>query len=357
MAYRGVILKAYPTATQRQKIEQTFGCCRLVYNKRLADRKESGDSKPRSTNFPDISSEYLKDFPFLESIDGKALVCSLQDQEKAVKRLGSTTDLSSLRFKSKRDHWQSYRTWGVSLNRERTRIDLPIVGSIKVKGFFGSYSRIVSASIKRTPPGEYYIVLTLEFKPEPRPNKGGQIGIDVGLDLYSVDSNGHENNNPQYYEKSLKKLKRLQRRLDRKTKDSKNYEKQRRRLAKVHAKIANQRKDYLQKLTTTLIRENQTICVEELDIRAMLADKSASQHIASASWRMFRDILTYKAAWYGNELKLANPSLISRSICPHCGYMSSGNTDRLTSMRMCPNCKKFFDADQRVASKILLNAH
>jgi putative transposase len=148
----------------------------------------------------------------------------------------------------------------------------------------------------------------------------------------------------------------MQRSLARKTKDSKNYEKQRRRLAKVHAKIANQRKDYLQKLTTTLIRENQTICVEELDIQAMLADKSASQHIASASWRMFRDMLTYKAAWYGNELKLATPSLISRSICPHCGYKSSGNTDRLTSMRMCPNCKKFFDADQRVASKILLNA-
>lgn len=122
MAYRSVILKAYPTATQRQKIEQTFGCCRLVYNNRLAKRQERADSKPRSISFPEIRSEYFKDFPFLDSVDFRALVCSLEDQEKAVKRLGSTTDLSSLRFKSKRDHWQSYRTWGVSLNREKTRV-------------------------------------------------------------------------------------------------------------------------------------------------------------------------------------------------------------------------------------------
>ena len=240
MTFKGVVLKHILPKPKGRRLNRPLWALGLSITNGLQTIKSAG-SRPRSTCFPDIRSEYFKDFPFLESIDGKALVCSLEDQEKAVKRLGTTTDLSSLRFKSKRDHWQSYRTWGVSLNREKTRIDLPIVGSIKVKGFFGSYSKIVSASIKRTPPGEYYIVLTLEFKSEPRPNKGGQIGIDVGLDLYSVDSNGHENNNPQYYEKSLKKLKRMQRSLARKAKDSKNYEKQRRRLAKVHAKIANQR--------------------------------------------------------------------------------------------------------------------
>lgn len=130
--------------------------------------------------------------------------------------------------------------------------------------------KINNVTIEHTPTGKYFAVLNVEFEPRPRPNNGGCIGIDVGIKEFYSDSNGNVVSNPKYLEKSMRKLIREQRRLSRKPKGSNNRNKQRVKVALVHEKITNQRNDFLQKQSTILIRENQTICIEELKVRNIL---------------------------------------------------------------------------------------
>lgn len=356
MAYKGIVLRAYPTDTQREMIERTFGCCRFVYNKRLEGRNNNDYYKVRSTDFLDIKKEFFRANPFLNDVDARALKCSLQDQEKAVKGCVEDPNAVKPKYKSRKNHWQFYRTWGVSIIKERSKgfVDLPVVGRVKVRGLCGGYKRIISATVERAPSGKYFITLVVEFAPAVLAKRNNQIGIDVGLDHYYLDDSDKERAlNPEHYEKALKRLKRIDRSLKRKREGSKNYEKQRIRHAKLHEKIANQRKDYLQNLTTQLIRDNQTVSVEALDIVNMRKNHDYAMRIASASWRMFRDMLTYKAEWYGRELRTATPEQIGRTSCPHCGYTATDVSDDLTTLRICPKCGKFYDATPGIALKIL----
>ena len=133
-------------------------------------------------------------------------------------------------------------------------------------------------------------------------NQGGSIGIDVGIKEFYSDSNENTVSNPKYLEKSMRKLIREQRKLSRKEKGSSNRNKQRIKVALVHEKITNQRNDFLQKQSTMLIRENQTICIEDLNVKNMMRNHKLAQHIGSASWTKFFDMLSYKATWYGNDI-------------------------------------------------------
>ena len=162
--------------------------------------------------------------------------------------------------------------------------------------------------------------LNVEFEPEFRPNAGGVVGIDVGIKAFYSDSNGNTVNNPKYLEKSMRKLIWEQRRLSRKQKGSNNRNKQRIKVALVHEQISNQRNDFLQKQSTMLVRENQTICIEDLKVRNMLRNHKLAQHIGSASWSKFFDMLIYKAAWYGNGIIKVPTFYPSSQTCSCCGY-------------------------------------
>ena len=124
-------------------------------------------------------------------------------------------------------------------------------------------------TIEHTPSGKYFAVLNVDFEPDSRQNNGGMIGIDVGIKEFYSDSNGNTVSNPGYLERSMRKLIREQRRLSRKQKGSRNRDKQRIRVARVHEKITNQRNDFLQKQSTLLVRENQTICIKDLNVKEM----------------------------------------------------------------------------------------
>lgn len=162
--------------------------------------------------------------------------------------------------------------------------------------------QINNVTMERVPTGKYFVVLNVDFEPECRENAGGTIGIDVGIKEFYSDSNGNKVYNPKYLENSQRTLIREQRRLSRKQKGSNNRNKQRIRLAKVHEMVTNRRNDFLQKLSTKLVSANQTICIEDLNVKGMVRNHRLAKAISSISWSTFFTMLEYKVTWYGTDI-------------------------------------------------------
>lgn len=258
---KGIKFRIYPNREQQNLINQTFGCCRLIYNKGLAMRKKAyGNGEKISYSQTSSMLTELKkceEFAFLKVVDSIALQQSLRNLDRGFvnffqKRAAHPT------FKSKHNRHQSYRTvnQGDTIRIVGRYMKLPKLGFVKIRQSM-EIGKINNVTVEHTPTGKYFAVLNVEFEPQPRPNKGGLIGIDVGMKEFYTDSNGTIVSNPKYLEKSMRKLIREQRKLSRKQKGSNNRNKQRIKVALVHETITNQRNDFLQKQSTMLIRENQ----------------------------------------------------------------------------------------------------
>ena len=294
-----------------------------------------------------------EDFAFLKEVDSISLQQSLRDLDRGFtnffqKRAAHPT------FKSKHNRHQSYRTinQGDNIRIVGKYIKLPKLGLVKIRQSM-EVGKINNVTIEHTPTGKYFAVLNVEFEPQPRPNNGGMIGIDVGIKEFYSDSNGNVVANPKYLEKSMRKLIREQRKQSRKQKGSNNRNKQRVKVAKVHEKITNQRNDFLQKQSTMLIRENQTICIEELKIKNMMRNHKLAQHIGSASWSKFFDMLTYKAAWYGNDVVKVPTMYPSSQTCSCCGDKNPLVKNLAVRIWECPNCHAVHKRDSNASINIL----
>lgn len=303
---KGIKFRAYPNKEQQDLINRTFGCCRLIYNKGLAMRNDAVAShqKVKYAQTSSMLTELKKqdDFAFLKDVDSIALQQSLRDLERGFKNFFEKRT-GYPRFKSKGNNHQSYRTINQDNNIRIAdkHIKLPKLGYVKIKQSM-EVGHINNVTIERTPAGKYFVVLNVDFDPEPHFNNGGAIGIDMGIKEFYSDSNGNVVNNPKHLEKSMRKLAREQRRLSRKQRGSNNRNKQRIRVAKIHEKIANQRNDFLQKQSTILVSENQTICIKDLNVKGMIRNHKLAKAIASVSWSKFFTMLKYKAIWYGSNI-------------------------------------------------------
>lgn len=303
---KGIKFRAYPNKEQQDLINRTFGCCRLIYNKGLAMRNDAVAShqKVKYAQTSSMLTELKKqdDFAFLKDVDSIALQQSLRDLERGFKNFFEKRT-GYPRFKSKGNNHQSYRTINQDNNIRIVdkHIKLPKLGYVKIKQSM-EVEHINNVTIERTPTGKYFVVLNVDFDPEPHFNNGGAIGIDMGIKEFYSDSNGNVVNNPKHLEKSMRKLAREQRRLSRKQRGSNNRNKQRIRVAKIHEKIANQRNDFLQKQSTILVSENQTICIKDLNVKGMIRNYKLAKAIASVSWSKFFTMLKYKAIWYGSNI-------------------------------------------------------
>lgn len=354
---KGIKFRIYPNKEQQSLINQTFGCCRLIYNKGLAMRNEAFGNGSKIGYFQTSAMltelKKCEDFAFLKTVDSIALQQSLRDLDRGFVNFFQKRATHPI-FKSKHNHHQSYRTLnqGNNIRIEGKYIKLPKLGYVKIRQSM-EVGKINNVTIEHTPTDKYFAVLNVEFEPQPRVNNGGMIGIDVGIKEFYSDSNRNVVSNPKYLEKSMRKIIREQRKLSRKQKNSNNRNKQRIKVALVHEKITNQRNDFLQKQSTMLIRENQTICIEELKVKNMMRNHRLAQHISSASWSKFFDMLVYKSVWYGNNVIKVPAMYPSSQTCSCCGHKNPLVKNLSIRVWECPNCHTVHNRDTNASINIL----
>ena len=354
--FKGVRFRIYPNKEQERKINSTLGCCRFVYNKFLSLRDaayEKGEFLGYAKTATMLTQLKKKDeYKFLKKASAVALRQALWDLDKAYRNFFSKR-AKHPQFKKKRGR-QSYRISNTvkRMIADKNHIKVPKLGLVRFKQTL-EVGHIRTGTIIKTATGKYYIALDYEFEPERAPVTEKRIGIDVGIKVFYTDSNGNTVNNPKYLEKKEMFLKRAQRRFARKKVGSNNRKKQRLRVARVYEKICEQRRDFLQKQSTMLVRENQTICVEDLLIKGLLKNHHLARAISSVSWAKFFQMLEYKAKWYGRNLITIPQNYTSSQICHNCGYKHNKVAKLHVRRWECPNCHIINDRDVNASINIL----
>ena len=308
-------------------------------------------------------SDYKTDYPFLKEVDSLALSNVWTNLNTAYSKFFSKKSKFP-KFKSKKAR-QSYTTNNKRIgNYNSIRIsnisDIFYIRLPKLKTpvkiiYHRSLPEgaiIKSATISKSKSGKYFISLLVETEVKKLPRIDKKVGVDLGLKDFAVLSDQTVIKNPKFFRRSRERIAKLQRKISKKEPGSHRFEKARRRLARAYERISNQRNDFLHKLSTKIIRENQTIVLEDLRVSNMLQNHKLALSIQEASWYEFRRMIEYKANWYGRDVIIAPSDYPSSQLCSYCGARSKQTKDLSVRTYVCECCGAHLDRDWNAACNL-----
>lgn len=352
--------RLYPNQEQKQLFAKTFGCSRAIWNMMLSDKiKHHEETGETLHNTP---AQYKTEFPWLREVDSLALANVQLNLQTAYKNFFQS-GFGFPKFK-KKSHCQSYKTNNQkgSIALESGFVKLPKVGWVRVKAHRQINGTIKSATISMTPSGKYHISILCETEIALLPKTNSSVGIDLGISDFAILSTGEKIGNKRFLNQLSKKLAKEQkvlsrralvaRKAGRKLSDSKNYQKQRIKVAKIHEKIANMRRDFLHKLSTHLVKNHDIICIEDLSSKRLMKNHKLAKAIGDVSWFEFIRMLEYKANWYGKHVSKVSRWYPSSQICSDCGF-SSGKKPLSVRNWTCTSCGSHHDRDVNASINIL----
>ena len=353
--------RIYPTDDQKVLLAKTFGCCRFVYNWALNLKKTAYEERKETlgnvylTNL--MKSELKTEFEWLSEVNSQSLQSSLRNLDTAYANFFRDKKVGFPRFKSRKNRQSFQCPQHCSVDFEKGTITIP-----KVKGIPAVLHRkfngtVKTVTISKTPSGKYFASVLVDTDLQELPvtpvKENTTLGIDLGIKTLAVCSDSRTFDNPKNLQKSVDRLKLLQKRLSRKQKGSSNRNKARIKVARLHEHIANCRRDNLHKVTYALTHDNQvrTICMENLNVKGMMSNHHLAQAVGDASFGMFLTMLEYKCKWYGINLVKIGRFAPSSKTCSKCGHVYKGLKLSERSWT-CPECGTLHDRDLNAACNI-----
>ncbi|WP_293126378.1 transposase [Microcoleus sp. bin38.metabat.b11b12b14.051] len=348
----------YPTIQQQQSLAQLFGCCRVVWNDALALCKNSL-KLPSSGDLQKLfitQAKKTEERHWLSEVSAIPLQQSIADLGIAYKNFFNSLKgkrkgkkLGSPRFKKKTSQQSARLTrGGFSINRET--VYLAHIGNVNPIWSRSLPSEPSSVTVVKDCANRYFLSFVVDVEPVSLEAKNQSIGIDLGIKTFAFMSDGTKAESPSYV-KLDRKVRKLQRKLARQEKDSKRRHRTRIKIAKTHNKIADTRKDFLHKLSTKVVSENQAIILEDLNVSGMMKNRKLSRAISLQGWRQFRVFCSVKSVKYDREFVVISRWEPTSQVCSECGY-KWGKLDLKVRSVQCINCGATHDRDQNAAKNI-----
>ena len=352
--------RIYLKNEQKIQITKTFGCCRFVYNQTLAYRKDKYEKDKKFVSKTDCNNYcnrvLKKEYEWLKEVDKFALTNAIYNMDSAYQNFFKQ-HAGYPKFKSKHDSHKSYTTnftnGNITANFEKNRIKLPKLKWVRAKIHREFTGIIKSATISQVSSGKYFVSILVETEHIPMESTGCMIGIDLGIKDLLITSDGEKFDNIRTTKKYEMKLTKEQRKLSHKEKGSKNWNKQRIKIAKVHEKIHNIRINNLHKISHKLVNENQVIVSENLSVSNMIKNHNLSKAISDCGWYELTRQISYKSDWNNRQYIKIGRFIPSSQTCNCCGVINAETKDLSVREWTCPKCGVHHDRDVNAAKNIL----